>query len=59
MLDRPLVDVDALVDRGVQGKKKLAEIKLPADPVFDGMAATNGRIYLSTKGGYVSCFSGE
>ena len=39
--------------------KKLAEYKLDSPPVFDGMAAANGRLYLSTTYGKVSCFSGE
>jgi len=35
--------------------KKLAELKLDAPPVFDGMAAAAGRLYLSTLDGRVTC----
>jgi len=37
--------------------KKLAEHKLAAPPVWDGMAAAAGRLYLSTKDGQVLCFA--
>ena len=36
--------------------KKLAEHQLDSPPVFDGMAAANGRLYLSTAEGTVVCF---
>ena len=36
--------------------KKLAEYQLDSLPVFDGMAAANGRLYLATKDGKVICF---
>ena len=35
--------------------EKLAECKIPAIPVWDGMIATNGRLYLSLKDGTVLC----
>ncbi len=35
--------------------KKLAEYKLPAPPVWDGMAAANGRLFISTSGGDIIC----
>jgi hypothetical protein len=35
---------------------KLAEYKLDSLPVWDGMAAANGRLYLATKSGKVLCF---
>ena len=35
--------------------RKLAECKLPAPPVWDGMAAANGRLYISTSGGDIIC----
>ena len=38
---------------------KLAEYKLPAPPVFDGMAAAAGRLYLATIDGAVQCWSGR
>jgi hypothetical protein len=39
--------------------KKLNALKLGAPPVFDGMAAARGRLYLSTADGKVSCFGGQ
>jgi hypothetical protein len=33
----------------------LAEYKLDSAPVFDGMAAANGRLYLSMKNGSMLC----
>ncbi|HUU09485.1 MAG TPA: PQQ-binding-like beta-propeller repeat protein, partial [Phycisphaerae bacterium] len=37
--------------------KQLAERKLAAPPVWDGMAAAGGRLYLSTMDGKVVCFA--
>ena len=37
--------------------KKLAEYNLESQPVFDGMAAANGRLYLATKNGRILCFA--
>ena len=39
--------------------KKLAEHALGAPPVFDGMAAAAGRLYLATEGGTVVCWQGR
>ena len=36
--------------------RKLNEIKLAAPPVFDGMAAANERLYISTQDGKLLCF---
>jgi len=36
--------------------KKISEVKLDAMPVFDGMSAAGGKIYLSLKNGSVVCF---
>ena len=36
--------------------KKLAEYKLDAPPVWDGMAAAGGQLYLATMDGKVLCF---
>ena len=36
--------------------RKLAEYKLKSSPVFDGMIAAEGRLYISTKDGRVICF---
>ncbi len=38
---------------------KLAECELDAMPVFDGMAAAAGRLYLTTKDGKLRCFAGQ
>ena len=35
---------------------KISECKLKAPPVWDGMAAANGRLYISTEDGGVLCF---
>ena len=35
--------------------KKLAEYKLESPPVFDGMIAANGRLYISTQDGRLLC----
>ncbi len=35
--------------------KKLAEYKLDSPPIFDGMIAANGRLYVVTKAGEVLC----
>jgi outer membrane protein assembly factor BamB len=39
--------------------KKGAEYKLDSTPVFDGMAAANGRLYLSMKNGRILCLAGK
>ena len=39
--------------------KKLAEYKLESVPVWDSMAAANGRLYLSMKNGRVLCMEGK
>ncbi|HUT32468.1 MAG TPA: PQQ-binding-like beta-propeller repeat protein [Planctomycetota bacterium] len=38
---------------------KLAAYRLGSAPVFDGMAAANGRLFLSTTDGKVLCLAGE
>jgi outer membrane protein assembly factor BamB len=43
----------------VKDGTKLAEYNLESTPVWDGMAATNGRLYLSMKNGRILCFSGK
>jgi len=42
-----------------EGGQPLAEYPLDAPPVFDGMAAAGGRLYLSTGDGKVLCFDGR
>ncbi len=39
--------------------KRLAEHKLESPPVFDGMIAAGGRLYMSTRDGKVRCFAGR
>ena len=39
--------------------RKLAEYKLEATPVFDGLIAANGRLYWSTTDGKVICMAGQ
>jgi len=39
--------------------EKLSELKLDTIPVFDGMAAARGRLYLSGVNGHLMCFGGE
>ncbi len=39
--------------------ERLNEIQLDTTPVFDGMAAANGKLYLSTTGGSVVCFQSK
>ncbi len=39
--------------------KKLAEYKLDSPPVFDGLIAVGGRVFISTIDGQVQCFSGK
>ena len=43
----------------VTNGEKLSEHQLDDSPVFDGMAAANGRLYVAATGGSVLCFSGE
>jgi hypothetical protein len=38
---------------------KLSEIELPSPPVFDGMIAARGRLYLATIDGYILCLAGN
>ena len=34
----------------------LSRIRLPAAPIYDGMAAANDRLFISTRDGKVLCF---
>ncbi len=43
----------------IEGGEKLGEMKLPAEPVWDGMAAARGRLYLTTTDGMLRCFVPE
>jgi len=38
---------------------KLAEYKLPIPPIFDGMIAAGGRLYMVTMDGKVTCYAGK
>ncbi|MHC4403699.1 MAG: outer membrane protein assembly factor BamB family protein [Planctomycetota bacterium] len=42
-----------------QSGEKLSEVPLETIPVFDGMAAAGGRLYLAGVDGRVTCFKGE
>jgi outer membrane protein assembly factor BamB len=67
-MQKKLAEQDAAW-RGVQGAllqavstadgKKLSELKLTAVPVWDGLIAANGRLYLTTVDGKVHCFKGK
>ncbi|MFO8013759.1 MAG: PQQ-binding-like beta-propeller repeat protein [Phycisphaerae bacterium] len=39
--------------------KELARYRLPAPPVWDGLAAAGGRLYVATMGGKILCFEGK
>jgi outer membrane protein assembly factor BamB len=39
--------------------EKLAEFNLDSQPVFDGMIAANGRLYIATKDGRLLCLAGK
>lgn len=39
--------------------KDLAQLKLPAAPVYDGLAAAGGNLYLSLLDGSLVCFAGD
>ena len=39
--------------------EKVSELQLPAVPVFDGLIAARGRLYLSSTDGSVSCLKGN
>ena len=39
--------------------EKLAEYELEAMPVFDGMAAADGRLYIALQGGRIVCMGKE
>ena len=39
--------------------KKVAEHKLDSPPVFDGMIAAGGKLYLSTRDGHLHCMGGS
>ncbi len=36
---------------------KLREIKLESPPVFDGMSAADGKVFISLRDGNVTCFA--
>jgi len=39
--------------------RKLAEIKLDAEPVFDGLIAAGGRLFMTTRDGRLLCMGGQ
>jgi hypothetical protein len=46
-----------LMAYSIEAGERLAEYKLDAPPVFDGLVATAGRLYLSSQDGTVLCFT--
>lgn len=56
--DAPGAEGGILAAYSAETGERLAEYKLEAPPVFDGIAATAGRVYLATKDGRLLCFSG-
>jgi len=44
---------------GASDGRTQAQYNLQSPPVWDGMAAANGRLYLSTTDGRISCFAGR
>ena len=40
------------------GGARLSEMELESPPIFDGMAAANGRLYVATMDGKVLCLAG-
>jgi hypothetical protein len=38
---------------------KISEIRLDSPPVFDGMSAAAGRIYVSSRNGFLTCFAAD
>ena len=71
--DNPEVRAKALRQRAILGGtegglllavaandgKKVAEYRLDSPPVWDGMAAARGRLYLALRSGRVVCLSGK
>jgi len=62
--DRPEPTFDAdsaavLMAFGAEDGRDLSRCKLDAQPVFDGMAAAHGKLYMSTTAGSIVCFGGE
>ena len=49
----------ALWGVSVSDGKKVAELRIDSPPVWDGMAASGGRLYLSTLAGEVLCVRGD
>lgn len=49
----------ALIAFSAENGNKLAEYKLPSPPVFDGMIAGAGNIYISAVNGEILCIGGE
>ena len=39
--------------------QKIKEYELESQPVWDGMAAANSRLYFATKNGKITCFAGK
>ncbi|MHC4916526.1 MAG: outer membrane protein assembly factor BamB family protein [Planctomycetota bacterium] len=48
-----------LVCHSASDGKQLSKIEIASPPVFDGIAAANGRLYISTADGRLRCFGGK
>ncbi len=48
-----------MVAVGAKEGKKLAEYPLQASPIFDGLIAAGGKLFMSTTDGKLSCFSSQ
>lgn len=51
-------DADGRLTASLAGAvgKRLQNLTLDARPVYDGLSAANGRLYLATDGGRLTCF---
>jgi len=57
--DPPARDESALAVISAADGRTLKQYRLKTEPVFDGMAAAYGRLYLALKNGSVLCFAGK
>jgi hypothetical protein len=48
-----------LLAYAIEDGRLLSELKLPAPPVFDGMAVANGRLFVSTTDDRVVCLGSK
>jgi outer membrane protein assembly factor BamB len=57
--DAALAGASILRAVGTGAGKTLSELKLPAPPVFDGLASAGGRVFIALLDGRVVCFTGR